>query len=436
VNPSDIIDERYRLERLLGTGGVADVWLAEDERLGRWVAVKLLREDFTAEHDGDLVRRFEREARLVAGLQHPNIVGVYDAGTFAGRHYLVMEYVHGYSLRQVLESQGRLREVDAVRYGIQIAAALQYAHTQGVIHCDVKPENILVTEAGVPKVADFGVAETVSRTLAPEQAKDILGTIAYLAPEVLQGAPADPRSDVYSLAMTLFEAVAGRLPFAGANAAAMAGQRLAAPAPPLRAFARDASPELEAVLARALSLSPLDRYQGAADFATALQRSASARPATTGAQTTRAQRPSVAPVPAVARRQPTSRVGRMTPARRPPPPRTSGAVVAVVIGIVLLALGLGAAGAYIIANRDDGAAGNLSQTPTASATSVTATRPPETQQPTATTPPTATATPTLSPTATKQPSPTATASPTKPASPTAKASAPASATTPPPTPTP
>ena len=109
---------------------MAEVWLAEDERLGRWVAVKLLREGFGTEQDGDLIRRFDREARLVAGLQHPNIVGVYDAGTFESRHYLVMEYVHGYSLRQILETQGRLREVDAVRYGTQIASALQYAHSR------------------------------------------------------------------------------------------------------------------------------------------------------------------------------------------------------------------------------------------------------------------------------------------------------------------
>ena len=272
MNPSDVIDGRYRLERLLGTGGVAEVWLAEDQRLERWVAVKVLREGFGTEYDSDLVRSFEREARVIARLQHPNIVGVYDAGRFGARHYLVMEYVHGHTLRQILEAHGRLAELDAIRYGAHVAGALQYAHDRGVIHCDVKPENIIVTEQGVPKVTDFGVAETISRTLSPDQARDIVGTIAYLAPEVLQGSPATPRSDVYSLSMTIYEAIAGRLPFSGANPAAVAGQRLAAPAPALRTFARDASPEVEAVLGRGLSVSPLDRYASAAEFAAALQR--------------------------------------------------------------------------------------------------------------------------------------------------------------------
>ena len=171
-----------------------------------------------------------------------------------------MEYIHGYSLRQILDAQGRLDQADAVRYGQQIASALQYAHEQGVVHCDIKPENILITEEGVPKLADFGVAETIPRTLSPSEARAILGTIAYLAPEVLQGAPANPRSDVYSLAMTLYEAVAGRLPFAGTNPAAVAGQRLATPAPPLRTFARDVSPGLEATLAGGLAVSELDRF--------------------------------------------------------------------------------------------------------------------------------------------------------------------------------
>jgi serine/threonine-protein kinase len=154
--------------------------------------------------------------------------------------------VHGQSVRHLLEIQGRLTEGEAVRYGIQVGTALQYAHGQGVIHCDVKPENILVDENGVAKVADFGVAETANRTLRPDEVRDILGTIAYLAPEVIQGAAADPRSDVYSLALTVYEMVAGRLPFTGTNPAAVAGQRLGSAPPPLRTFAISASPELEA----------------------------------------------------------------------------------------------------------------------------------------------------------------------------------------------
>ncbi|MBK7330618.1 MAG: serine/threonine protein kinase [Dehalococcoidia bacterium] len=180
MNASDVIDGRYRLERLLGTGGMAEVWLAEDQRLRRWVAVKVLHEQFSGT-GSELVAAFEREATVIARMQHQNIVGVYDAGSHDGRRYIVMEYVHGYSLRQLLETQGRMTEAEAIRYGVQIASALHYAHGQGVVHCDIKPENVLINEAGVAKVADFGVAETLTRTMAPGQAQDLLGTIAYLA---------------------------------------------------------------------------------------------------------------------------------------------------------------------------------------------------------------------------------------------------------------
>ena len=251
---------------------MSEVWLAEDQRLGRWVAVKILRESVADAHSGELVDSIEREARLIARLQHPNIVAVYDAGQHEGHHFLVMEYVHGFSLRQLLEMQRRMTEAEAIRYGTQVASALQYAHDQGVVHCDVKPENILVNENGVAKVADFGVADTITRTLGPEQARAILGTIAYLAPEVIQGLPADARSDVYSLALTVYEMVATRLPFTGATPAATAGQRLAAQAPLIRSITASASPEIEAVLARALALMPHDRYQSAGEFGAALRR--------------------------------------------------------------------------------------------------------------------------------------------------------------------
>uniref|UniRef100_UPI002ADD51CA serine/threonine-protein kinase n=1 Tax=Tepidiforma sp. TaxID=2682230 RepID=UPI002ADD51CA len=216
---------------------MAEVWLAEDLRLERWVALKALHTSLTEGFDPEAVAAFEREARVVARLQHPNIVSVFDAGEFAGRRYIVTEYVHGYTLRQLIETNGRLPEAEVLRLGRQVAAALSYAHRQGIIHGDVKPENILVNETGVAKLTDFGVAETLTRTLAPAQAADLLGTIAYLAPEVIQGEPPSPATDQYALALTLFEAAAGRLPWTGVSPAAVAGQRLARPAPPLRAFA-------------------------------------------------------------------------------------------------------------------------------------------------------------------------------------------------------
>jgi eukaryotic-like serine/threonine-protein kinase len=399
LNASDVIDARYRLERLLGTGGMSEVWLAEDTRLGRWVAVKILRDSLGGQ-EHQLVDSIQREARLIARLQHPNIVSVYDVGTYEGHHYLVMEYVHGLSVRQLLETHGRLSQQDSVRYGIQVAAALQYAHEQGIIHCDVKPENILVNEQGVAKVADFGVADTVTRTLSPDEAREILGTIAYLAPEVIQGAPADARSDIYSLGLTVYEMVAGRLPFAGTTAAAIAGQRLASPAPPLRAFAMDASPGVESVLARSLALSPNDRFLTAGDFAAALRRAASSPARETGV---------LAPVAV-----PAARRGRASSSRRhptalvqrgmlPPPARSggsSGAALGAAIVALLLAIGAGVVAAVLLTRDDEAGVGIQTPVPSPQA--------PPTEQPT----PRPTDEPTLTPTPEPTPSPSPTPSPT------------------------
>jgi serine/threonine-protein kinase len=393
VKPSDVIEGRYRLERLLGTGGMSEVWLAEDERLGREVAVKILRDSFGDDLGGTL----EREARLVARLQHPNIVAVFDAGLYEGHYYLVAEYVEGASLRDTLTQRGRLTEAEAVRYGVQVASALQYAHAQGVIHCDVKPENILLGPQGIAKVADFGVADTVTRTVTPGEARDILGTIAYLAPEVIQGAPADARSDVYSLGLTVYELVAGRLPFTGTSAPALAGQRLGTPAPPLRTFAADASVGLQSVLARALALSPADRYQSAAEFGAALRAT-----------------PPPAVIPPVAARPPVRAPQRRDTARlRTPPPASAsspgGGLILAIVVIALIAILAGVVGAIAL-NRGGGDS-NVLPTPTPALTI-----------------PTRAATPTATPT------PTVTASPS--ASPSASASATPATRTPSPSPSP
>jgi serine/threonine-protein kinase len=395
VNPSELLDARYRLERLLGTGGMSEVWLAEDTRLSRWVAVKILRD---LSREPELAGALEKEARVVAQLQHPGIVTVFDAGRHGQQNYLVMEYVHGYSLRQLLTTQGRLTEQEALRYGEQIAEALHYAHTKGIVHCDVKPENILVTQEGVAKVADFGVAETISRTMTPQQARELAGTVAYLAPEVIQGAPPSPAADIYALGLLIYELVAGRLPYAGTTAASSAAQRLAGQAPSLRAFAMGASVELDAVLARALALNPADRFPSAHIFAGAMRRvpirPGSGVPAVVSAPGT---------LPPL--RQRSRSTTRLSSAPRSNP---AGGWFWAALAVALAgAIVVGAGGAYFLANRDGT---NTARTPTPSPPSATArastsTPRPPTQTPTneATFTPTVTKTP---PAATPTPSPT------------------------------
>ena len=407
MNASDLIDQRYRLERLVGTGGMAAVWLAEDQRLKRWVAIKVLRDD-----GPDTAQVAGREARLVAQLQHPNIVSVYDVGVHEGHAYIVMEYVHGYSVAQLIQTQGRFPEAEAIRYGVQVAAALDHANQQGLVHRDIKPANILIDEKGVAKLADFGVASVVNQTLAPGQADEIFGSIAYLPPEVIQGAAPDRRGDVYSLGMTLYEMVAGRLPFAGTTSAALASQRLAGVAPPLRTLARGASPEFEGVIARALSLNPADRFQTGGQFASALR---SVPPPSSGAV-----RPIIAPpgrAPRTLDRQSARRLGQKSrsTARNfgAPPPRrgvNGGApTIAMIAGVILLALAAGGAFALFLSQSEQDGNTNLT-TPTATKTLTEPTKP---ATPKPTNEPTLTPTPPASPSAAPSPprSPTA-ASPT------------------------
>ena len=420
MNPFDVIDQRYRLEQRIGVGGMAEVWLAEDTRLGRQVAVKIL-SGHLDDIDQSIITSIENEARLVARLQHPNIVAVYDTGTVGDRSYLVMEYVDGRSVRELLERDGRFSEADTRRYGAQVAAALHYAHQQGVIHCDVKPENILISRDGVAKVTDFGVADKVTRTLTPAQAREILGTIAYLAPEVLQGLPSTPASDTYSLGLTLYEMLAGRLPFEGATPAQVAAQRLANPAPPLSSYLPGASPALSSALASALAIRPESRPATTEEF----RQLFSTRARTTTTPAAAPLPPAVALPPRPPRHRTTARVQRMEP------PRSGGANTALIVATIgVVALGIGAAvlALALLGGNGDGEPNEPTPAPSPSVAPTETVEP--TEEPTAT----PTNEPTLTPTPEETPTPTQ--EPTETPTPTEEAGQPTATPTPPDAPLP
>ena len=255
-----VLGERYRVERHLARGGMAEVYLARDELLHRSVAVKVLFPELA--QDSSFVERFRREARAAAGLNHPNIVSVYDFGQDVGSYFIVMEYVDGVTLRDIIRSDGPVPAARAVEIGADIAAALEAAHRHGVIHRDVKPGNVLIA-AGTVKVADFGIAragdprESLTRTGA------VMGTATYLSPEQAQGKPIDHRSDIYSLGVVLYEMLTGRPPFVAETPVAIAYQHLSeTPVPPSERAAH-VPPALDGVVLKALAKDPDARQSSA-----------------------------------------------------------------------------------------------------------------------------------------------------------------------------
>jgi len=255
---------RYRVERTLGRGGMATVFLAEDAELGRNVAVKVL--DGGHEDDPDAGRRFRREARTAASLQHPNVVAVYDAGEEDGRLFIVMECVPGEGLDSVLAREGRLEPQLVLGLADQAASGLGYAHSAGVVHRDVKPANLLLREDGVLKVSDFGIARSATdHTTQLTQAGTILGTAAYLAPEQARGEAAGPPADVFALGVVLYEALTGSVPWPVEGLASLASFA-ETPPPPIRSLAPDTPPALERAVTRALAYNPADRPADADAF--------------------------------------------------------------------------------------------------------------------------------------------------------------------------
>ena len=260
-----VVDERYRLLERIGSGGMADVWCAEDQMLDRRVALKFLHERFA--QDQQFVERFRREAQSAAGLQHPNVVGVYDRGEWDGRHFIAMEFVEGAALKDLI---GRGLSVgEAVEIVRQILAGAKFAHERGIIHRDLKPQNVLVDADGRARVADFGIARAGASEIT--QTGSVLGTAQYLSPEQAQGHEVTAASDLYSVGVMLYEALTGRVPFEGDSSVAVALKQVSEQPRPPSELNPGVSRALDAVVLRALAKDPSNRFASADEFLDALE---------------------------------------------------------------------------------------------------------------------------------------------------------------------
>jgi eukaryotic-like serine/threonine-protein kinase len=279
VEPDTIIDGRYKVVSRVGSGGMADVYLAEDQLLGRKVAVKILHHHFA--EDQEFVERFRREASSAAGLSHQNIVGIFDRGEWQGTYYIAMEYVAGRSLKTIVREQGALEPALAIDIVVQILRAARFAHRRGVIHRDLKPHNVIIDEEGRARVTDFGIARAGASDMT--LTGSIMGTAQYLSPEQAQGEAVSGASDLYSIGVILYELLTGVVPFEGESAVAIAFKQVSAePRPPSEV--NPALPQaLDVVVLRALAKDPPQRYANADEFIAALQRERQALPASAGA---------------------------------------------------------------------------------------------------------------------------------------------------------
>jgi eukaryotic-like serine/threonine-protein kinase len=334
---------RYAIERELGRGGMATVYLARDLRHRRAVALKVMNPGLESALGAE---RFRREIAFTSRLQHPDILGVYDSGEADGRLWYVMPYVEGESLRDRLKRDGQLPIEESVRIARQIAMALDHAHRRGVVHRDVKPENVLLANDGRALLSDFGLARFTDSASAPVGTNPltgsgfVVGTPAYMSPEQATGEfDVDERTDVYALGCVLFEMLAGQPPFTGESAAAIVGKRVSTPAPPVSRLRGDVPPAVELAVDRALVRLPSDRFASAGAFAEALAAAGVTPPGT-----------SSAPAARTAPRTPTTPRAPLAPpaaggaSSSPPataPRRRWALAAAVAVAALLVALGIG-----------------------------------------------------------------------------------------------
>jgi tRNA A-37 threonylcarbamoyl transferase component Bud32 len=332
----EVIAERYELEELVGSGGMSSVFRARDRLLDRHVALKVLHDHYT--DDRETVERFRREARAVAQLSHPHIVTVIDRGHEDGRQYIVFEYIDGENLKELVARSGRLPVRRAVELAIATAEGLAFAHANGLVHRDVKPQNVLLSGEGEVKVTDFGIARSLDVERGVTQTGTVLGTSNYIAPEQASGKTVTPQTDVYSLGVVLWELLTGDVPFPGDNFVAVALRHINEEPPSLLELRPDVPPRLAAAVDRALAKDPRDRFPSMEAFAAEL------RACLAELETFDPERTLVS-MPAVLSPRPPRRLPRSRPRRRWRRPLAFAAVAAVAAAAVVAGiLGLGGSG--------------------------------------------------------------------------------------------
>jgi eukaryotic-like serine/threonine-protein kinase len=265
----ELIADRYELEELVGSGGMSSVYRAHDSLLERHVALKVMHDQLLGE--GDHVERFRREARLAAQLSHPNIVTVIDRGEQERRQFIVFEYVEGENLKALIEREAPLPEREAIELALQVADGLSFAHAHGLVHRDVKPQNVLLTEDGRAKVTDFGIARSIDVHHGLTQTGTVMGTSDYISPEQARGGPVDACSDIYSLGAVLYELLIGEVPFPGDNFVSVAMRHINEPPPSVRERRPDLSPRIDAAVRKAMAKDPDDRFPTMEAFAAELR---------------------------------------------------------------------------------------------------------------------------------------------------------------------
>lgn len=393
-----VLANRYELGDVVGQGGMAVVYRAHDRTLGRDVAIKVLHEQYAA--DPEFVERFEREARAAARLSHPHVVDIYDVGSDGSTRFIVMELVDGQSLKDLVQRGGAVPPALVIRFGREIASALEFAHRRGFVHRDVKPQNVLVDQDGHARLSDFGIAQAVEN-VALTQTGTVLGTPQYMAPEQARGQPTGPTSDIYSLGVVLYELATGQVPFTADSPLAVALRHIQDEPLPPRRLNPSLPPALERAILRALAKEPGQRQSSAAMLAEELGHGPDpVRERTTpvSAVPAGATRRAAAAAPAGVRRAPPAGRRPVAPAR----PRKSNAGPIVLLLLLVVSLGALAFGFNFLFRSRPGPALALAtpspspaaQKPAVAPTSMpTATRPPATATPAPTTAPTATPAP-------------------------------------------